>query len=69
MEQGEEIQWQWIIKRDLGENDLSRELNTLTRNGTEIFQVLPTPRGNGCRFLIVARKRPAGQDQNSISDD
>ena len=52
--------WQWIIKRDLGENDLARELNNMERNGVEVFQVLSVPRGTGCRFLIVARRRGTG---------
>ncbi len=52
--------YQWIIKRDLGENDLARELNDMARNGTEVFQILSVPRGNGCRFLIVGRRKGTG---------
>ncbi len=53
--------YQWIIKRDLGEDDLARELNQMARNGNEVFQILSVPRGNACRFLIVGRRQATGE--------
>ncbi|MAG94217.1 MAG: hypothetical protein CMJ48_10755 [Planctomycetaceae bacterium] len=53
--------YQWIIKRDLGEDDLASALNHMARNGTEVFQILSVPRGNGCRFLIVGRRQATGE--------